>query len=393
MKNLADRLLLIWGLLAASLIPTLVQFYAMFALDPGRFGVLVLVYIPLSVGNSAVYSLVCEPWAVAGAPAKTKADYDMVLFLLSAVTGTTSLVVGIALGEPLVGVLMGVAVACSVQRLGSRYASVLRERRRYISPPDSVGLGALAAGLVVVTALGPTLMAIATAWCISALVAASLSEPMSLPASFGSARRWVSTHWSSSRVLLADAALTEAGTVGIPLLLAPVMGVAQFGVFRAAASVTAPVRIMLNPLRPYLAKQPLAQVASIRVTLLALAFSTVAGTGACLALLLVRRSTLLEGSVIVALSNHAIVVGLFVLLYSASVFSYYVLRVHVGGGRLIRYRILQLVVQFAGPIAGYFLGGVSGAIGGRAGAFGVGLLQSTTDLWRSTRRRLDLRED
>lgn len=377
LSTLSRRLLLVWGLLAASLIPTLVQFYAMFTLDPGDFGLLVLIYIPLSLGNASVYSLVCEPWSSVGAPVDEKPDYDTVLLALSVITGVVTLGIGAALGATFVGVLMGLAIICSMLRLGSRYASVIRGRRRFISPPDSIGLAVLVVGLGVTTTLGPSLTTIAAAWCSSALVATALSEPLSFSAPLGAVRRWLSSYWEKSRVLLTDAALTEAGTVGIPLLLAPMMGVAEFGVFRAAASVTAPVRMVLNPLRPYLAKQPLARLASVRVTLITLALSTIAGGGVWLVLLLVQTRDLLGGSVVAELSSHSVSVGLFVLLYSVSVFSYYVLRMHVGGRSLMRYRAAQLVAQCAGPVTGFFVGGVAGAIIGRALAFGIGLVQST----------------
>lgn len=376
-----------WGLLASSLATTLVQLIAIFLFDPSDFGTFSLLYIALSIGNAAAYSVVCEPWSSRAPSEETWEQYATILALIALASGVPVILLGAAVGEFVVGLVLAVAVMASVYRIGSRYYSVVVRHREFISGPDTATVLVLIVLMALMGQVGFSLLTVSSAWAIAALVGLFLSERPARIATTKEIRSWFTERWSTIKYLLVDASLTEAGTAGVPLGMAPIMGFGDFGIYRSASSMTSPVRMVLNPLRPNIARMTLSQAIGLRSAGFGIALAVAAGSFIFVGLEAVGFLGLFDGSTIAALSNLPVAVAVFVGSYAVTVFSYFSLRTQVGGKPLVVYRVVQLVLFAVLPIGGYYLAGVSGAIWGRSASSIVTVVLSWAMMGRTLAQR------
>lgn len=64
---------------------------------------------------------------------------------------------------------------------------------------------------------------------------------------------WVKSQRKAIRPLLRDSVVMDVSAIGTPYALMPFLGLVNFGIYRAVSSVAAPVRLIINPLRPQIA--------------------------------------------------------------------------------------------------------------------------------------------
>jgi len=354
-----------------------VQVFALVTLAPTDFGLFSIQYLLFALGSSLSLSLISEAWLRADLRGGGRAewrDYSSASLYLAGAAGLVTIVLSL-LVEPLrpVAWLGGVAVAAAVYRSAARYYSVRMGQTRGILAGDIAGLVLAVLVWVVLFSAGVReLWMMTLVWAASALAAAVLSKRPSLLKP-GSLAVWGRRHGPQIRPLLRDSLLMDAGSIGTPYLLAPALGLASFGIYRAISNVAAPVRLVLNPIRPQLASAPIGTQRSVKRVTLVAAGSVLFGGAAYLGLLLVGVIPVNLGS-LSQIVDFAIPAAVFVTANFLGHYFYIVARSHVTGARLLTGRIVQTGLAIVVPIGGMLVAGLTGAIWGYAGCTAVSAL-------------------
>lgn len=368
-----------------SLLPTLanaaavlaVQVFALVTLAPAAFGLFSIQYLLFALGSSLSLSLISEAWLRADLRGGGRAEwleYSSASVYLAGASGLVTLVLSL-LVEPLRSVawLGAVAVGAGVYRSAARYYSVRMREGRGVIAGDMAGL--VLAGLVWIVLFSAgvrELWMMTLVWAASALAAAALSKRPGLlkPKTL---HEWRLRHASQIRPLLRDSLLMDAGSIGTPYLLAPILGLSSFGVYRAISNVAAPVRLVLNPIRPQLASAPIATQRSGKRVVTVVAVSVLFGGASYLGLLLVGILPVGLGS-LTEIVNFAVPAAVFVTANFLGHYFYIVARSHVHGQRLLTGRIIQTGLAIVVPIGGVVIAGLPGAIWGYASCTAVSAL-------------------
>ncbi|MGY1804720.1 hypothetical protein ACI78T_15675 [Blastococcus sp. SYSU D00922] len=351
------------GGLSSALLPVL----AVFLLPVADYGAFALVYLLFAEGWSIQLSAVCDTWArrrAAGSSAGTWGDYSRALAVLSGAVALLTLVVGWWVYESsLLGASMALAVGASLYRQGARYHHAVEHGPGSVVPSDVVAVLGLVAGVVGLGASGqPLLTSLLLAWAVSSLVAAALF--------LKGARRgrgpvaWYRRNAPTVRVLLGESLLMDLGAAGTPLLVAPVLGLYRFGIYRSVSSLSVPLQLLIDPVRPYLSQIGMARLVRPPVLGTLLAAATALGVAGYAVLAHAVPAFLSFSPVLVALSDFAFPCALFLgfqfLTYVMNIFA----RMHVSHRRLLVGRSVHTVFAVALPVGGAVLWSVSGAIWG-----------------------------
>lgn len=358
------RLLLVGTLLQAA--GTLgLQLLAMVTLEPTQFGAFSLVYLVFAFGNSLALSVLLDPWLAArrgDSPASVDDAFAPVLGLLALAAAVVAGVMAFAMsGSWLLAVVGMIAASAALYRAGWRYRAAAERRMRPMVLGDSLALAAVGAGAVsVLVTGGAELLHIFIVWAAAAL-ASALIHPLPRTLAPARIRAWVSGNRSRIRILLADSLLMDLGAIGTPYVIGGIAGLAALGVYRGVSNVAAPVRLILNPLRPILADAEITRRRWASIVLLGFAL----GAAAWVALWLIGLLRLDLGtlSTLVALALPA---AIFVTANCVGHASYLIARGRARGRGLLLGRVLQTLLALAVPITGSIIGGVPGAAWGLA---------------------------
>lgn len=346
-----------------------IQIAALFMLEPRDFGVFSLAYLAFALTSSVAMSTISEAWLRREAGSSTAGswrDYAGASMYLSLASGAVALVIFLLVG-PLrdVAVVGALAVAASTYRVSARYYVVKTGGPRAGIPGDVIGTVALAVALVGwLLTVGSGLVSIMVAWAVGALASAlgTRVPPIQGPAVLV---RWVSEHRREVRALLGDSVITNITAIGTPIVLAPILGITRFGIYRALGNVAAPVRLLVLPLAPVIASRPVQSHFGLRWGSMYIGLSLGLGLGAATVLFGIQAADFNVG-VLGALSEFWLPAGVFV---SANFFGHLtsiIARAHLLTRELIRGRIVQMVFGVSLPIAGAVLFGLSGALWGLA---------------------------
>lgn len=351
-----------------------IQLFALVTLVPTDFGSFSIQYLLFAFAASLSLSLISEAWIRADLRGGGRAGWDeyssaTVYFALAA--GGVTLVASLLVDElrP-VAALGAVAVAAATYRGAARYYSVRMREPRGVFVGDLAGLLVAVALWVPLFASGNRALWMMTlVWAAASLLSAALSKPpRMLPPS--TLRVWRRNHASEIRPLLRDSLLMDAGAIGTPYLLAPVLGLNDFGIYRAISNVAAPVRLVLNPLRPQLASAPLASQRSWRRIFAVGAISLGFGGGAYFALIMVGSFGLKLGS-LTDIVTFAVPAAIFVAASFLGQYYMIVARGRLEERRLLAGRLFQTVIVIIFPVAGVLTAGLPGAIWGYASATAI----------------------
>jgi hypothetical protein len=351
------------GGLSAALVPIL----AVFLLEVRDYGAFAFVYLVFAQGWSIALSAVCDTWArqrVANVSAGSWGSYTGALGTISGASAIVALLVALPMFDsPLQASAMAVGVGASLYRQAARFHHAATRGPWAVLPSDVVAVVVFLAALVAGQALGhPLLTSLLLAWAVSAVAAAAFY----LPGAFrdGGLASWYRRNRTIARSLLGESLLMDAGAAGTPMLIAPVLGLHDFGIYRSVSSLSVPVQLLIDPVRPYLSQAPLKRIISPQVVA---ALFTIAALlcGAVFAILRYLVPVALSFSpVLRELSAYALPCGLFLAFqFLTFVFNIFA-RMHVNHRRLIVGRIGHTVLAIAVPITGAVVGSVSGAIWG-----------------------------
>lgn len=355
----------------ATLGPQLVALVSLNARDFGQFS---LVYLTFALGSSLMLSVVAEAAHAPAADTQGRRSNLAAAGWLATTVGLLGGALALATSDNLaLALLSSVGVGCTAYRVGARYLEVRTGQLNLALLADTVAVAGLGLGVGVGIAVGAAeLTVVGCGWALSGVVslATGLRPPVSSPMAFV---RWCKGHSTRIRHLLRDSIVLDVSSIGIPYAIAPLLGVAGFGVYRAISNVAAPVRLLLNPLRPTIASGTRSSALSRRrltvVAASAVAFG-MAATGALLAL----DNLHVELGVLSDLGRYAVAAGLFVASSLGGHYLYLVARSHATGATLLQGRLVQSGIAIALPLAGAMTRDTTTAIAAYVGSTAAGVL-------------------
>lgn len=346
------------------------QFVGLLLLSTAEYGHFSLIYLLYAFGVSLTLSVLSEPWHTltlteTGDSWESYASMGLVIGLvIGGCTGLLAWGIGYSTWTLLCASL---AIGASVFRGGTRYYLVQRRRVRRAAASDILFVLVLLAGCAVLRSCGlEWVSAIYSAWAIAALVSALIMPSLFRPRI--SVSGWVRRHHASIRRLLADSLLMDLGAIFTPLLMAPLMGAYAFGTYRALSTVSAPVRLILNPLRPILSGLPRDSAsAGGKLWTGVLVSGGILSVGAFAALSAIDIWDLNIGAV-TSLVVFRWPVALVVWANFMGHYAYIRSRLSMPGKVLLSGRILQTLLVTVLPLGGLFLWQLGGAIWGMCAA-------------------------
>lgn len=349
----------------ASAVATLgIQVLALLSLNTTDFGLFSVMYLAAAFGLSLQLSAISEAWVRSHEDGQEAAwrIFSATTLYFALGYGVAAILLALAIpGLRSVWWLAGIAVAASIYRAGARFHSLRESDWRRVLPADVIGaVGSVIAACAVLSHWRGDLFAVMVAWAATSLMQALTSRcPDFLAPTV--IRTWVRHYGDTARPLLRDSIVMDAAAIGTPYALIPMIGISSFGVYRAVSNVAAPVRLLLNPLRPRLASisdQALRRRKSLLViaTLSAFTGALTAGSLAFIA------ETDWDLGTLGALTDYALPTGVFV---AANMFghTYYLFaRQRATGARMLRGRFVQTILAIGLPLLGALSGGLAGAI-------------------------------
>jgi hypothetical protein len=342
-----------------------VQLLGLVALRPADFGFFSLQYLFFALASSVCLSVVCEPWLRTDLHENHRSswrEYSSILFYLSLAAGIVTAIVSVTIPElRIVAATGAIAVAAGTYRSGARYHQVRMNRWSQVLRSDITGLVVTIVLWLVLRAVGERgLAGLSIAWAAGTFASCLLSSWPAIQ-HLRSIGAWITTHRRQIAPLLRDSTLMDLGAIGTPFAVAPLMGIANFGVYRAVSNVAAPVRLVLNPLRPTLAGAPLATLQVPRRVWASVGISVAFGLAAYGALRGIGALNIHLGS-LSAVVSYAAPTALFVTANFLGHYYYIIARAHIRGGPMFVGRIVQTVLAIGLPLAGVALLGLPGAI-------------------------------
>jgi hypothetical protein len=348
------------GAVFAALVPVA----AFVILGPAEYGTFSLPYLIFALGLSVQFSVVTDAWTRTRAREQrisSRADFTAALIVLAAVFVVVAVVALLIFPETRRVWWSAGAIPLALIRNGLRYYAVANGMTRRALLGDLAGC----AGFVAVLAIGlPRFDAFAVvivAWAASAVTGAvGLMARLGWPR--GVAPRWVREHRSSIRPLLADSLLMDLGGIGTPLVLAPLLGLGPFGVYRGISNVALPVRLVLDPLRPAIGTPRAAWIVRPLAVMGAIAFGALLAGGCYVVLAFAVPALGIELGTLSALEAFALPCAVYVFLSFVGHLYYIVCRSRLAPRQLILGRVLQTAAAIAFPLVGWAIGGLEGAV-------------------------------
>lgn len=344
-----------------------VQVLAVVTLGPAEYGAFSIQYLLFALASSVGLSVVSEAWTRAEAQGLGRSpwvEYGNITGMFSLTAGVLTFAISLLVpGLAPVAFLGGVAVAASVYRSSARFYSMRVGASLGVLPGDIAGLLVTVGVWGALLAMGErSLLMMVIAWTAGALASALASRWPPVP-STARAMTWLRARGPQIRPLLRDSLFQDAGAIGTPYALAPMLGFADFGVYRAVSNVAAPVRLVLTPIRPKVASAPIRSSVSRKSVGLLLAAAAVFGVASYGVLLLIGQSDADLGA-LAALSEYAVPTSLFVAANLVGTYLMIVARAHLPARGLWLGRLFHTAVAVVLPIAGVLIAGLPGAIWG-----------------------------
>lgn len=344
------------------------QVLALVLLSPADFGHFSFTYLAYALGISLSLSIVAEPWhlrSLAGTQSSWS-DFAAVSAILATTLGLLAWLAAALIDSPaLLGPVVAIAIAIGIFRASARYYLVQQNRPGRASTFDLTFVGLLVISMPISLSLHTgALGGIYIGWATAGVASLFLLPPLRL--ADASPQTWLRRHARHIRRLLTDSILMDIGAIFTPAVIAPTLGAAAFGTYRAISNVSAPVRLILNPLRPTITEQRDAGAHSrARIFRLAFAGGLVLAVAASAVLLMIGTLGLQVGvlnSLIpfipaVAMTLWANFIGHYCYIRARSRFS---------DRALISTRIAHTAVVSLLPLTGAFFYLLEGAIWGSA---------------------------
>jgi O-antigen/teichoic acid export membrane protein len=366
------------------------QLAALLTLAPRDFGIFSLGYLTYSLAASVGLSTVSEAYVRAkGAELDNSIprNYAAISSWLSAVFAIISgIIFSLLTNNFIITSLSILAVGFAARRTTIRYHELRTNSWHRLLTAESTALIIFIAVLAVSLPAVKSMVSIFAAWSTSGL-AMWLLGTMRNPGKPREALDWITKYRGNIRQLLGESLLQETSAIGAPYIISPILGPASFGVYRAVSNFSAPVRLVFNFIRPYLASRSLLKTISARYLLLLAGSSLTWGVLFSAVLLWVaeRPSGI---AMLDALAEFWLPTGVYMIFTVIVMYFYVIARTKVNAKNLWHVRVLQTVVSLVLPITGAGLGGLSGAIWGYALGTVVGAFMWITAVYLEARHRI-----
>lgn len=348
--------------LGGSLPNVLLQVGALIGLSAFQYGQFAITYLVYAWFSSLSLSLIGEPWLRSKAAGRNESwsAYVSVTIALAVMGALVGMSVGWLVLTPVAAIFAGLAILFATFRQNIRFRLLASRRFGRVLAADLISSIVLCCMFLPAVKGVTGLVAI---WATSGVVA-SLVLLKSGFGKFVSPAGWIRRHRSSITTLLADSILLDIGVIGVPALLAPYMGPERFGIYRAVSSVALPARLALNSARPVLGSMPRSRISSFPSALIVFSVGLLIASGVGGGLWLVGEHPVLAASALGALRDYTVPVIVFIAFYFVEMFYQVAARVRGSRRFLVRLRLLQLVYMSMGPLSGWLVFGLPGAIWG-----------------------------
>ena len=354
----------ILGALGGAMVPVT----ALLVFSTSDYGAFSVTYLVFALGWSMTLSTICDAWVRGRSEIPGPREwegYSGALFSGAVLAGLAALfVTGIIAanwGNALAG---AVGVTANIYRLGARFFHSASRGPRAALVSDALGILVFSLAVVgtLTTHLSP-LTGVLLGWGFASITSSALFPPPKLHARHG-LRAWVRKRHSRIKPLLAESLLMDAGAIGTPLVMAPLLGAGSFGAYRSISSAAVPIQLSLDPLRPNIVQISAERFLSRQVVSGVLA-ATAAMASACFIILglILPQIPGISGS-LAALAHYAVPCSVYVVASFPGYFYYILSRRNLSHSLLVKGRLLQTLMHISAPLGGLFLGGLDGAVWG-----------------------------
>lgn len=341
---------------------------AMLVLQPAQYGAFSLVYLAGALANTLQLSTVSEVWVRAGTDTNAENSWNRfsnATILVGVAGGAVAAVVALISTETRpYWPLLFVAVFAQVYANGSSFRALRLFDWRYVLPSGALGSAAVLASAVALFAL-PTvgLLEVLLSWVlvkVAMLLGARPPRRLDVRESFA----WLRTNKKDITTLVSDGAIANLSNLGPPYMVAPILGLAHFGTYRALENLSAPMRTVISSLRPALTRLPLRRLGSVRLAVQVGLGSLLIGVIAFLALRGLEYTGLDLGT-LNSLYPYAPLVALY--MTAITLWNLYPLlaRQVAASRHVITLRASLSVVAVLGPVGGALGWGLPGALWGQ----------------------------
>lgn len=353
----------ITGGLAGAVVPIA----ALLTLEPADYGVFSVVYLLFAFGLSLQLSLVSEAWMRGSREERTTdgwGDYWSAASVLAITVGILVTAVGWLLaGLGTTAIVAAGAASVAMLRAAARYYDLTKRPLSRVIAGD-IGLSiAFVGAMLVLQGIMPAVQAAFTAWLISGAV--GLTAQLVPAFTFGrSPADWLHRHREQIRPLLLDSLLLDAGSIGTPFVLAPMLGAGGFGVYRGISNIALPVRLLVDPLRPAIGRVAPRNLFAARSVASATAVAAVLAAAAFAVLAYLIPMVTIRLGTLASLTGYALPCAIFVAASFLSHVAYIASRNHADARGLLSGRLVQTLGAIGAPVLGFLLGGLDGAVTG-----------------------------
>ena len=338
---------------------------AIVTLRTEQYGLFSAIYLLFAFGISLQYSLVSEAWARNPSEMQDRniwKQYSSALALVSLFTSLCSVVFAAIYPQFLIEiVLVSFSIVFGVLRSGIRYSEVANIRFFRVFLSDSLGI------LVFLLVLllnweSFDFEKLSLAWFLASVVTLIPFRfpDISLKAGF----QWFISRKSEIKPLIADSLMLDFSAIVVPYLTMLKIGLADFGIYRGIASAAVPVRLIIDPLRPYLGKQTPDSLYKLKNSTIWTVVGLLLGILVFASLSLLVDVKALKLTTIHDLYVFRLEAAIYTTASFYSMVLYIVARTHLKANRLVRVRIYQTLLVSMFPLIGVFLDGLSGAVWG-----------------------------
>lgn len=356
-----------------TLAPQLLGLVTLGARDFGKFSI---VYLLFAWGASLQMSVVCEPVGRdhrRDGTGVVDRDFRAVATYIALGAGLLAAGVSQVLWHELsISAALGLAAASACFRIPTRYATLLRGDWRGALAVDAVACVLLVLGGATAIALGLSEIEVVVWSWGTAMTGACVVGMRPVVRGPAVLRRWFRRRRRDIAPLTLDSLVQDVSSIGAPYVIAPILGLAGFGIYRAISNVAAPVRLLIEPLRPSWAR---VHPVELRRKLVRASVAIAVPAGVMTALTL-EALHLLPWSlgVLDDLRPWSVPAGTFVTLSLIALMFYAAARLQLDGRALWRGRVVQSSTAIVLPVGGALLGGLSGAIWGYVAATALGAI-------------------
>lgn len=361
-KHLASTVAVSGSVALAQLTP---QVCALVFLNAKQFGNFSLVYLVFAFGTSLVLSAVSEAgmrFTIAFSVQFSSKQYISAAELISVTIGVLGGALAGFLTESIfIAVAALFAILLAIRRSAVRYRELSQGKIRRVIITDGIsGISFLLMAFILGALLAFSISTLFFAWTFSGLLALVLGTDRA-PGRLKDSMMWFRDLRTEILPLLKESLVMDVASIGVPFLIAPVLGVGAFGVYRSIANFDAPGRLILNPLRPRIGAISIHRLGSRLSLVTVCLFSLPLGASAGATLWLIREHSLVSG-VLFDLAHFALLTSVHVTAAFLGHAFYMVARTHAPSALLWRARIMHSVVALVLPLTGALVSGLDGAL-------------------------------